>query len=133
MLGKDQSNAKMKVLNKAILFVGFFLLGHAAYSAGQCKYEHKVKSNVNIVLYLMRISKFNAFNVDRSFLRLAEEDYTTLPNDVSIFSTLQILVGHIIIPAKSHLLEVILTHCRLISLLNFHKFLWSLTDFKLIL
>ena len=87
----------MKVLNKTILFVGFFLLGHAAYSAGQCKYEYKVKSNVNIVLYLMRISKFNAFNVDRSFLRLAEEDYTTLPNDVSIFSTLQILVGHIII------------------------------------
>jgi len=27
----------MKVVYKALLFVGFFLLGHAAYSAGQCK------------------------------------------------------------------------------------------------
>lgn len=39
----------MKVMYKGVLFIGFFLLGHAAYSAGQCKL--KVTSVFIIILF----------------------------------------------------------------------------------
>lgn len=50
----------MASLSKALIFLGMVMLGHAAYSAVQ----------------------------HRSFLRLAEEEYTGVPNDILLESLL---------------------------------------------
>lgn len=76
-------------LNKFLLLVGFLSLLHAAYSAAQRK------SSNNQIELGKSIDAFVSVNLDRSYLRMTDQENTTtfLPLDVSLATPNQRIAG----------------------------------------
>jgi hypothetical protein len=70
----------MGFVQKVVFFLGVTMLGHAAYSAGQCESDGGI-TPVPRCKFLF--NPHHCVYADRSFIRLAEEEYTNLPTDVS--------------------------------------------------
>lgn len=71
-----------KAFQKLVLGFGLMSLAHAAYSAAQ----RMLIYNILIILHVIeKIILLLIEFVDRSYLRITEQEFTTLPLDVSIF------------------------------------------------
>jgi hypothetical protein len=67
-----------KAIYKIILVFGFIALAHSAYSAVQCEKKRVVfSSEIEISIIFISV---------RTYLRISEQEFTTLPLDVSKMS-----------------------------------------------
>lgn len=68
-----------KAFQKLVLGCGLMSLAHAAYSAAQRKFGSSFALKLHFHSFLNLLIKFS----DRTYLRITEQEFTTLPLDVS--------------------------------------------------
>jgi hypothetical protein len=64
-----------KAIYKFLLTLAFIALAHSAYSAAQCKFNSTPENFKNIFYYI--------YFVDRTYLRISEQEFSSLPIDIS--------------------------------------------------
>ena len=87
-LAKSPPQSTIMAMGKILVGVGVLLLTHAALSAVQRTYVGITLSHCNDVFSVFLCMRYVLLvvgsNLDRSFLKLTEDEYTGLPTDVSV-------------------------------------------------